>query len=189
MGLLILQAGKCAADMAQEQGHTDVVRHLMSYTDRVQSHHSPNRPQGSAAPSAPPWQPPSPYQAALHQSALPQASSSASTMVALQGDSSSQPARSALTRSNSYAATSGAVSYPAVYTSPSMQSLAGLNAAPGTASRSGSLPAHQASQSQQRGGRSFSPDGLQAQAVQADTPKLGHIPAAVSFILGKVQVR
>ena len=184
-----LQAGKCAADIAQEQGHMDVAQHLMNCTDRIQPHNSSNPSQGSAAPSAPPWWAPSPYQAALHQSTLPHTSSASPTM-SPHHDSSPQAARSARASSSSSAATSGTVSYPAVYTSSSMQNPSGLNNAPRTASRPSPLPAQQATQPQQQeGGRLFSGNSLQAEAVQADTPKLGHIPAAVSFMLGKLQVR
>lgn len=44
-------------------------------------------------------------------------------------------------------------------------------------------------QPQQEGDRRSGSDGLQAEAVQAESARMGYLPAAVSFVKGRLQVR
>lgn len=160
---------------------------FMSQTGRPQTGGSSTLSQPSETPSAPPWMSQSPHQAASHRPGLPHAKLS-------QQGSSPQLASSASARLESSAARTGAATYPAVYASspssgqPSAEAIAETG---GAHTRRAARPGPSAGPHQPRQevvGRSAS-DSLQAEAVQAETPRMGYAPAAVSFMMGRLQVR
>lgn len=145
---------------------------LMSQTGRPHTGRHPSPPQPWETPSAPPW---APQQPAPPQPTLPHAST-----LYHQG-APPQLARAASAGPSSTEARAGGVPYPAVYSSsspPSQQPSAG--AVPETVGDWG--PAA-------RPGHPGGSDNLQAEVVQIEAPRVGYVPAAVSFMMGKLQVQ
>ena len=97
-------------------------------------------------------------------------------------------------RLDSSAAETSAVTYPAVYASPSSSdqpSAEAIAETGGVSTRRAARidPSAASHQPQQevvlRSGR----DSLQAEAVQAEAPRMGYVPTAVSFMMGRLQVQ
>ena len=186
---LELQAGKTAADMAGERGHADVAEYLSTRSEALQGTvQRPAHLRGSAAPpatpsaspSAPPWEgPATPYQAAMSQSMHPQVSSSSGSYAP-----PPQRSRSASSRASASDAGPEAISYPALYSASSQRSAGLIH----TETESGTSTPHAAQPQATEDRRSGAADGLQAAAVQAEAAQLGYVPAALSFMLAKLQV-
>lgn len=183
-----LQTGASAVSIADAEGHAQLAQLLRHQTDARHTSSSPACSQASVTPSAPPWQPQLPHQGpALPQSNPPHTSSCATAMSPPQQGSSSA-------RSASVAARTGAVAYPAVYTSSSQQPWAEASgrreATSGLPLRSmGSVGTHQGGQLGQGGEQDVDSGGRQGEAPQPEGPQMGYVPAALSFVLGKLQVR
>lgn len=172
-----LQEGRSASAVAHAEGHAEMAELLMCQTGRPHTRTNTSASQPSETPSAPPW---APAQATLHQPAPPQPTTPhASTLHHL--GAPPQLARSASARPSSTAAGSGAaVAYPAVYPLSSLfsqQPSAEAIAETVGVSRPAAQPGH-----------SGGSHGLQAQTVQVEAPRMGYVPAAVSFMMGKLQV-
>lgn len=91
----------------------------------------------------------------------------------------SQLARSASARPSSTPARTGGVPYPAAYDMSSLfeQQPSAVAEAVGVLGPA-AWPGH-----------SGGSDSLQAEAVQVEAPRMGYVPAAVSFMMGKLQVQ
>ena len=182
-----LQEGNSASAVAHAEGHAQMANLLMCQTGRPHTGRNPTPAQPLETPSAPPWTPQPPDQPALPQPTPPQART-----LYHQG-ASPQLARSTSARPSSTAASTGeAVAYPAVYSSsslPSQQPSAGAVAeALGVlGARLGPFTVTHQPQ-QERDGHCHHSDSLQAEAVQVEAPRMGYVPAAVSFMMGKLQV-
>ncbi|KAL3140196.1 hypothetical protein ABBQ38_004472 [Trebouxia sp. C0009 RCD-2024] len=180
------KTGASAVSIADAEGHAQLAQLLRHQTDARHTSSSPACSQASVTPSAPPWQPQLPHQGpALPQSNPPHTSSCATAMSPPQQGSSSA-------RSASVAARTGAVAYPAVYTSSSQQPWAEASgrreATSGLPLRSmGSVGTHQGGQLGQGGEQDVDSGGRQGEAPQPEGPQMGYVPAALSFVLGKLQ--
>lgn len=183
------QEGHSASEVALAQGHATLAQLLLSQTSRPQTGRNLSHAQVLETPSAPPWTPQASHQATPHNPALPHARS------LRQQGSSPQLVSSGSARLDSSATRTNAVTYPAVFASsasPSEQPSAEATVETGGATRSrAARPGPSAAQHQapQEGVRRFGSDSLQAEAVQAEAPRMGFVPAAVSFMMGRLQVR
>ena len=166
--------------IADAEGHTQLAE-LLSH--QAGTHHTSSSPQASVTPSAPPWQPQSP----------PHHMGSCATSWSPPQQGSSH-ARSASVRSSSSSARAVAVAYPAIYTSASQRPCAEASSGrEGTRGPplgpAGSAGAHQGVQLGQGGEQDSDSGSRQGDPGQAEgAPQIGYVPAALSFVLGKLQV-
>ena len=180
------QEGRSASAIALAEGHADLAQLLMSQTGRPQTARTPSLSQSSETPSAPPWTPQSPHEATLHRPTLPHARSS------FQQGLSPHFASAASARPTSSAASTSPITYPAVYaSSPSSQqpSAEAILETDGSPRRRPARPGPSAAPDQPQQGRLSGSDSLQAEATQAEAPRMGYGPAAVSFMMARLQVR
>lgn len=185
-----VQTGASALSIADAEGHAQLAQLLRHQTDAPHTSSSPARSQASVTPSAPPWQPQSPpWGPALPQSNSPHLRLCATQVSPAQQGSST--ARSASVSSRSAAAGTGAVAYPTVYTSssqqPRLEARAEREGTPGQPLRPvGPAGTHQGGQLGQAEEQDSSSSGRHG--TQAEGPQMGYVPAALSFMLGKLQV-